>query len=105
MTDLNSKSSDGMNCYASKIQACFANSENNCKKLIIFTDHLTFKLHRNQTMIYITKFKKHARFFAFKNIYQLCHFAISLIRAGVAVQGPLVIGITELCCIFHTYQF
>ena len=29
-------------------------------------------------------------FFAFKNIYQQCFFAITLIRAGVAVQGPLV---------------
>ena len=26
----------------------------------------------------------------FKNIYQLCLFAITLLRAGVAVQGPLV---------------
>ena len=43
-----------------KIQACFAKSENNCKKLMIFTDDLTFKLHRNQTMIAIPKFKKHA---------------------------------------------
>ena len=29
-------------------------------------------------------------FFAFKNIYQLWLFAITFIRAGVAVQGPLV---------------
>ena len=31
-------------------------------------------------------------FFAFKNIYQQCLFAITLIRAGVAVQGPLVVS-------------
>ena len=29
-------------------------------------------------------------FSAFKNIYEECLFAITLIRAGVAVQGPLV---------------
>ena len=29
-------------------------------------------------------------FFEFMNIYQLCVIAITLIRAGLAVQGPLV---------------
>ena len=37
-------------------------------------------------------------FFAFENIYQICLFDIKLIRAGVAVQGPLVKSIWHAIC-------
>ena len=58
-----------------KEQGLFGHCFNNCAHTMRFSQ----KIARGMNY-----------FFVFKNIYQLCLFAITLIRAGVAVQGPLV---------------